>query len=453
MYRDMVLDITISHFNPDDIQELRNLMQATIRALLSMGTERFLVQSSESVIAPLSSSTNDLLACMQDAIQRSDGALLELSRPRKYFGLSNTLSIDLAAVQVRMQQYLATFDIAETNLLNSGVLPDTHSEEHIFVQNLVVARRTREAAATVQKLIAHVAAMQESSSWPKLHLPSYPISKALFRTNAQIRHDRGGHVAGSYQVTFAQIERELESIRSKAHNLSEKATGLSGGDAEKPPKSTRGTAGFRYGLWRFLYRLQGYESQYALKVCIGMSLLSIPSYLHEKDGWWDRYEAWWAVALSWILMHTRVGGNLQDLVSRSFFAILGAAWSAAGYAAGHGNPYVMGVFAAIYLIPMTYRFTQSTHPVRSPDCPKGCLLTRCTEVRTCRLFIFRCDFPELERRRRHCSSQHDRAAQRRCVPCRNGGSHFDQLATLAICRTTRITICPFFHAFLHEHFL
>lgn len=366
MYRDMVLDITISHFHPDDVQALRNLMQATIRALLSMGTERFLVQPSGSVIAPLSTSTNELLACMQDALQKSDGALSEISRRRKYFRLSNTLSIDLAAVQVRIQQYLATFDIAETNLLNSGKLPDTHSEEHIFVQNLVVARRTREAAATVQNLVAHVANMQKSSSWPKLHLPSYPISKALFRTNAQIRHDRGGHVAGSYHVTFGQIERALASIKSKAHNLSEKSTRLSSGDAERPPKSTAGTAGFRYGLWRFLYRLQGYESQYALKVCVGMSLLSIPSYLHDKYSWWDRYEAWWAIALSWILMHTRVGGNLQDLVSRSFFAILGAAWSAAGYAAGQGNAYVMGVFAAIYLLPMTYRFTQSTHPVGLP---------------------------------------------------------------------------------------
>lgn len=43
--------------------------------------------------------------------------------------------------------------------------------------------------------------------------------------------------------------------------------------------------------------------------------------------------------------------------------VLGAAWAGAGCAAGQGSPYVMGVFAAIYLLPMLYRFTQSSHPV------------------------------------------------------------------------------------------
>lgn len=63
---------------------------------------------------------------------------------------------------------------------------------------------------------------------------------------------------------------------------------------------------------------------------------------------------------------TRVGGNLQDLVTRAFMGVLGALWSGAAYAAGQGNPYVMGVFAAIYLLPMLYRFTQSSHPVSTP---------------------------------------------------------------------------------------
>lgn len=58
----------------------------------------------------------------------------------------------------------------------------------------------------------------------------------------------------------------------------------------------------------------------------------------------------------------RVGGNFQDLVTRSLCGILGAFWGAITYRVGSGNPYVMAVFAAIYMIPMIYRFTQSTHP-------------------------------------------------------------------------------------------
>ncbi len=49
-------------------------------------------------------------------------------------------------------------------------------------------------------------------------------------------------------------------------------------------------------------------------------------------------------------------------MTRSLFGVLGAAWGGLSYAAGNGNPYVMALFAAIYMIPMMYRFTQSSHP-------------------------------------------------------------------------------------------
>lgn len=58
----------------------------------------------------------------------------------------------------------------------------------------------------------------------------------------------------------------------------------------------------------------------------------------------------------------RVGGNFQDLVTRALCCVLGAVWGGLAYGAGNGNPYVMAVFAAIYMIPMIYRFTQSNHP-------------------------------------------------------------------------------------------
>jgi len=60
----------------------------------------------------------------------------------------------------------------------------------------------------------------------------------------------------------------------------------------------------------------------------------------------------------------RVGGNFQDLTTRSAIAGLGAVWGGLAFAAGNGNPWVMAAFAAIYMLPMMYRFTQSSHPVR-----------------------------------------------------------------------------------------
>ena len=62
------------------------------------------------------------------------------------------------------------------------------------------------------------------------------------------------------------------------------------------------------------------------------------------------------------MMHPRVGGTFQDLTVRVFYAAIGAIWAAFAYAAGHGNPYVMAVFAALFMIPMLHRFTQSSHP-------------------------------------------------------------------------------------------
>ena len=42
---------------------------------------------------------------------------------------------------------------------------------------------------------------------------------------------------------------------------------------------------------------------------------------------------------------------------------MSALWSGFAYAARDGNPIVMAVFALLYMFPMMYRFTRSTHPV------------------------------------------------------------------------------------------
>lgn len=55
-------------------------------------------------------------------------------------------------------------------------------------------------------------------------------------------------------------------------------------------------------------------------------------------------------------------GNLQDLFVRGLLALLGAAWAGAAYLAGNGSSGVMAAFAAVYMPPMLYRFTQSSHP-------------------------------------------------------------------------------------------
>ena len=137
-----------------------------------------------------------------------------------------------------------------------------------------------------------------------------------------------------------------------------------------------------------------------------MPLSSLDRYTHDLDS-----------VCTVLSGYDSVGGNFQDLVTRSLTAVLGAVWSGAAYAAGDGNPYVMGVFAFIYLLPMLYRLTQSTHPVspqHSSQVPwvydhSTKMLNTFPEVRTCWMPILRRHISCLGYRRGPLfSSGHDR---------------------------------------------
>ena len=136
----------------------------------------------------------------------------------------------------------------------------------------------------------------------------------------------------------------------------QKLTGL-GLDPEVAKTET-----LRYRIWTVFHRLQGFETRFALKVTLVTTLLSIPAWLDQSKGWWSTYESWWAVVTVWLMMHPRVGGTFHDLFVRNFVAFLGVVWGALAYTAGNGNPYIMAMFAAIFMVPMLYRFTQSSHP-------------------------------------------------------------------------------------------
>lgn len=405
----MALDTTVTRFRPDDMMELRNLMQAVIRALLTLKADTCLfgepeaevgfivtVDSSPSdaldgaegaaprlsqdsasnrVIEELRSPTTRMLSCMMEALAGCNAALMDLSGHRKHLGPDPSVSSCLAPLLVGLDQAMGEFDAVESTLLGPGhKLTYTSMLDNHVEQLFVLARHVREAAATVQHLATKVCAMQESSGWPRLWLPSYPFRKAIYRTNAQVRHDRGGVTAGSYHITFAEIARLLDKIKSTEHKplprgkryedaslqMQDSHATMDGDDdvATTPKRKF-----LRYRIWRVLHRLQGFESRYAFKVCLVTTLLSVPGYLDRTKAWWDEYEFWWAVAVGWLALHPQVGGNVQDLVTRGLLAILGAAWSGAAYAAGNGNPFVTAAFAAVYMVPMLYRFTQSSHPV------------------------------------------------------------------------------------------
>ncbi|KAF4455544.1 hypothetical protein F53441_2152 [Fusarium austroafricanum] len=392
-YRDMKIDFTISHFRSMDVRELRNEVQGVVRALLSMDTDTDLFEDwhnpveitvaddvgSEAeiqdpgckVAQTLSGPTKEIVACMSEGMRRCHAVLMDLTGWRKSFGPPTDVSSDIVPVQLRMQNALTVFDAAETRLLGSNDRPERYTDHEQAVEFFVFARHVRETAATIVSLMTRVQNIQANSNRIRINLPAFPVGKALYRTNSQVRHDRGGVTAGMYKATFKEIESLIKATNTSGkHHPRENYEAVTESDDDTvversirgQPASRRNRLGYR--IWTHMRHLQkGFGGRYALKVVILTSALAIPGWLTTaQPAWWNTYQAWWAVSMAWIMIHPRIGGNVQDFVTRAFAAILGAAWSGAAHAASGGNPYVLALFAAIYMVPMIYRFTQSTHP-------------------------------------------------------------------------------------------
>ncbi|TVY75651.1 Protein BRE4, partial [Lachnellula suecica] len=420
-YRDLVLDISLTRFQPSDVMSLRNLMQAVIRSLLSLSNETQLFDemerkregktnspdtSDESVIdidnspsrPPFSRSdsedkavklvadkladpTTDLLSCMRNSLERCDAVLMGMSGYRRYLGPAESTSSDIVGALTRIRKVIIKYDEAEESLMNNPALPPTYTNHPQVVELFLFVHPIRQAATSVEALLVKVMQMQQRHRGWRIYLPSYPFQKALERTNAQVRHDRGGVTAGHYFRSQSQLAKTMQGMANvykplpRHHDAKEKspqpgierAETLGKYEEEEDVAMDRNShiskqQRLRYRLWSTLHRLQGFEMRFALKVIIVTSLLSVPAWLGPSRGWWNENESWWGVVMVWVMSHPRVGGNFQDLVTRGLCGVLGAVWGGLAYGARNGNPYVMAAFAAIYMLPMIYRFTQSSHP-------------------------------------------------------------------------------------------
>ncbi|TVY28227.1 Protein BRE4 [Lachnellula hyalina] len=421
-YRDLVLDISLTRFRPTDVMELRNLMQAVIRSLLSLSTETHLFDEMETkrqneqapierspkshgeivinvddsprrpslsrsnteeravklVASKLADPTSDLLSWMRKSLARCDAVLMSMSGYRQYLGPPESIKSDILGALTKIRKVMIKYDEAEDSLMHNPALPPTYSNHPQVVELFLFIHPIRLAANSVEALLVKVMQMQQRHGGWRIYLPSYPFGKALQRTNAQVRHDRGGVTAGHYFRSQSQLARTMKGMANvykplPRHHEKEKDPdpGITRAETlgkyveeedvamdRSSPKKQR----FRYKLWSVLHRLQGFETRHALKIIIVTSLLSVPAWLDQSRGWWNQNESWWGVILVWVMAHPRIGGNFQDLVTRALCGVLGAVWGGLAYGARDGNPYVMAAFAAIYMIPMIYRFTQSQHP-------------------------------------------------------------------------------------------
>jgi hypothetical protein len=192
-----------------------------------------------------------------------------------------------------------------------------------------------------------------SVSWP-----IYPTWRALRRTSKQIIHDRGGQTAVYYSWAKRDVDEIFQELARM--NTPRRIKQLSARDIGLIQPHSKN--GFRYRLWEFLHVLQGEETRFSVRSAVSVGLLCLPGWLKSNYKWYNVYDAWLAPLMVFLISHTRVGGSATDLMVRTMFCLAGSIWAGIGYRAGNGNPYILGVFCATFVLPCLYRFICSSHP-------------------------------------------------------------------------------------------
>lgn len=411
--RDFTIEISVSSFHPDDVRSLRNLLQGVLRGVLAIRPHTNLfetntypseVQSQGHSVAidvhtpvePVSSNQSDqcfeivagalaqptrrLVDSAVNCINSLDSAIMAIGGFSSSSESPNGTTHSLLQMIEHLRTSMSTFDSADNTLINNPALPQTYAGRPEVVEIFLFVHPIRQVAEKVEAVLVKVLEMQQQRRGWRINLPSYPWSKSLLRANAQVRHDRGGLTAGFYFRSKGQLDRTMADLRSKVYipRIRTQAVESAPNKADTQRSAIRkyeeekviafenrgvsDTVRFRYELWKVMHRLQGFESRFALKVTAATVLISIPAWLPQSSDWWNSHESWWAVVTVWAMMHPRVGGTLQDLAMRTICAASGAIWAGLAYGADGGNPYVLAVFAAVFMLPMLHRFTQSAHP-------------------------------------------------------------------------------------------
>ncbi|KAL9043580.1 MAG: hypothetical protein Q9214_003239, partial [Letrouitia sp. 1 TL-2023] len=398
--RDFTIDISVSRFDPDDIRVMRNLTQGVIRALLSIQSDTVLFNIQLNPLAEglhggklqdqhqdlsaedekhlivtlvadfLAKPTRKMLDAMSACLDSCDSVMLAIGGQQKLH--LNKTPQSLSMCLQMLQKSIEGFDAADDALVDRPEMVSGSSYDEV-VKLFLFVHPIRQAADKVRMLTKQIYAMEQKHRGWWLQLPSYPFKKSFNRTNAQVRHDRGGLTAGFYFRTKTQLEKTIEDLHSRSYvpaarhefsPLQKKSTqaGATTRAAINGKASKVEKRGLRCRIWVALHRLQGFESRFAFKVVAVTTLLSVPAWLDQSRGWWNDNEIWWAVVTVWLMSHPRVSGTFHDLAVRIFYVLLGSVWGALSYRAGSGNPYVVAIFAAVFMIPMLHRYTQSAHP-------------------------------------------------------------------------------------------
>jgi len=398
--RDMRNEITITSLNPADVEQLRNLLQSVIRQIMAIKPETSLfdrefrqspptpfdVECPHSVVINIHSSSSadqasiggasdyetplevvrhtiaeparNLVTSMAAMLRCCDNALMRISGLTDLFDHDELFDVELSREELRLA--MDTFDRADVTLIDHPSLPSSYSTHADLVELFLFINPLRQAAGAIDSLADKVLQMARNpkATRQRIFLPSYPFRKAIYRTNPQVRHDRGGVSAGYYFRIKGEINNIMGKIHARAY-CPDPDGGPVGEGRRKREAGIDGTADgntLRFRTWKVLHRLQQFETRFAIKVVLVTATLSAPAWLRQSSDWWKEHDSWWAVIAAWLMMHPRVGGNAQDLLTRTIATVVGATWGGFAYAAGlaagsGGRPYVLAAFALVFMVP------------------------------------------------------------------------------------------------------
>lgn len=367
-FREMSNEITFSTLSYQEALELRNKLQVFAGRLRILPSPNFQDEAGPNL------STYGTLkeTFLEPAIEILNLLFLSLERCGTYFEYlyaptAETRNIpfqqelqkdyeELNALQARMVKTYKEFSYSQD-------LADLEWQNFRAVDVLLYIHFLTDASHSYSDFLNCVIGLKERK-W-KLSFIHYSLSRYLRTNTRQITHDRGGqsaffflHSMKDIRDIFKQIQ--LMNMGKLQEKFGEERIELKNGVLN--PISSNEDQPLRYKIWRGLHKLQQHETRFALRTSVTVFLLTLPAYIKVSSTWYNQYDIWIAPLISIVILHPRVGGNIHDLFIRSTFAILGVIWAAIGIRAGNGNSIVLAVFAAIFMLPMFYRFVQSSHP-------------------------------------------------------------------------------------------
>lgn len=344
-FRDMRMELTISPFIPNDIGQLRNILQAIIRDLMAIdpasnlfvvpspasssnpevddGSEQVVIDidtpaherldplsetqlsALELVRSTLAGPARELIDAMSESLAACDLDLMDIGGYRQLSTHSNiTCETGLQETHQRLTAAMVAFDQADVSLIDHPVLPNSYSKHPELVRIFLFVHPLRQTADAVDNLAKKVIDMGSSSEAKsvKIFLPSYPWKKALYRTNPQVRHDRGGVTANYY----FRSKKEIDNMLGGAATPRPSTSGITTDKTLESSAIGLEHTTERYRVWRVIHRLQGFEARFAIKLTVVTVFLSLPVWLNSSQTWYSRNASWWSVMTAWFMMHPRV---------------------------------------------------------------------------------------------------------------------------------------------------